>query len=103
MTCSARRGSHADPCTDSHTLPPSHDLLHLAVLPVVVAEDGEASRLSEPGHLQQHLVADGLGDQDHGRVGGTHGVVSVHMAQAPPVPLLGTPGRQGGGPWREVW
>ena len=83
--------------THTLTLPPSHDLLHLAVPPVVVAENGEASRLPEPGHLPQHLIADGLGDEDSGRVGGTHRVVSVHTAQAPPLSLLGTPGRQGGG------
>lgn len=60
---------------------------HHAVLPVVVAEDREASSLSEFGHLLQQDVVCALRDDDSRRVRGTHGVVSVHCAQSPPVML----------------
>jgi len=60
---------------------------HHAVLPVVVAEDGEATPLSEFGRLFQHVVPGVLGDDDGWRVRGTHPVVPVHGAQPPPVML----------------
>lgn len=74
--------------------PPAGTLLaHHAVLPVEVAEDGEAPPLPEPGHLLQGVVIDALGDDDGWRVRGTDGVVSVHGAHSPPV-ILQTGGRQ---------
>lgn len=45
---------------------------HHAVLPVVVAEDREASPLPEFGRLLQHAIIRVLGDDDSWRVGGTH-------------------------------
>lgn len=56
-------------CTEQQ---PEAETPHHPVLPVMVAEDGEASSLSEFGHLFQHFVVYLLGDDDSLRVRGAH-------------------------------
>lgn len=72
----------ATACFEREKAPPHHP-----VLPVAIAEDREASSLSERGHLPQHFVVHVLGDDDGRRVGGAQRVVSVDGAQPPPVLL----------------
>lgn len=64
-------------CTEQQ---PCAETPYHPVLPVTVAEDGEASSLSEFGHLFQHFVVYGLGDDGSWRVRGAHREVSVHGA-----------------------
>lgn len=54
---------------------------------MIVAEDGETSSLPEFGHLPQCVIIYVPGDDDSWRVRGTHGEVSVHGAQSPPIML----------------
>lgn len=72
--------SRSGQLTHCHEQQPYAETAHHAVLPVTVAEDGEASSLSEFGHLFQHFVVYVFGDDDSWRVRGAHREVPVDGA-----------------------
>lgn len=69
---------------------------HGAVPGVIVAEDGEAPALPEPGCPPQSLLAHGRRHDDSRRVRGADGEVLVHVTQ-PPLGGLGKMRRWEGG------